>query len=220
MPPLQAGERLPRDEFEQRYTAMPHLKKAELIEGVVVMPSPVYDTHARPHALLMAWLAAYWVPTPGIDLLDNVSVRLDMQNEPQPDAVLRIETRAGGQTRVSADHYIEGAPELAVEVASSSAAHDLREKLESYRRNGVSEYVVWEVEHNRLHWFVLEAGAYVPLAPGDDGVLRSRVFPGLHLAVSALLHYDRVGVVAAVQCGMATAEYAAFVERLQVPSDD
>ena len=37
------GERRPPDlrEFERRYEAMPEVKKAELIEGEVYMPSPV-----------------------------------------------------------------------------------------------------------------------------------------------------------------------------------
>jgi uncharacterized protein YktB (UPF0637 family) len=40
-PLLEAGDRLSRDEFERRYERLPCLKKAELIEGIVYMPSPV-----------------------------------------------------------------------------------------------------------------------------------------------------------------------------------
>ena len=51
IPPLVDGEHLTRDEFERRYDAMPGLKKAELIEGVVHMPSPVrHDQHGDPHS--------------------------------------------------------------------------------------------------------------------------------------------------------------------------
>ena len=39
--PLEHGDHLTREEFERRYEAMPHVRKAELIEGVVYMPSPV-----------------------------------------------------------------------------------------------------------------------------------------------------------------------------------
>ena len=39
--PLENGDRLTRAEFERRYAAMPRLKKAELIEGIVYVPSPV-----------------------------------------------------------------------------------------------------------------------------------------------------------------------------------
>jgi Uma2 family endonuclease len=216
IPPLQAGEQLSRAEFERRYHAMPHLKKAELLEGVVIMPSPVHDIHARPHALVVAWLSAYRVATP-VDLLIEVTVRLDEANEPQPDALLRIPPEAGGRSRISADNYIEGAPELVVEVAVSSTTHDLREKQHVYCRCGVQEYVVWEVQRNTLHWFQRQQGTYVPLLPGDDGIMRSVVFPGLHLHPAALLTYDWQATVDAVQQGVHTPEHRAFVARLQQP---
>ena len=73
-------------------------------------------------------------------------MRLDEDNEPQPDVLLRIEPDAGGQSRVSGDDYIEGAPELVVEIVASSTSVDLHDKLRAYRRNGVREYVVWRTQ--------------------------------------------------------------------------
>jgi hypothetical protein len=35
VPPLESGDRLTRPEFERRYAAATHIKKAELIEGIV-----------------------------------------------------------------------------------------------------------------------------------------------------------------------------------------
>ena len=43
--PLENGDRLTRKEFERRYALMSHVKKAELIEGVVYMSSPIRVTH-------------------------------------------------------------------------------------------------------------------------------------------------------------------------------
>ena len=83
----------------------------------------------------------------------NATVRLDLDNEPQPDALLRIDSAAGGQSRLSTGDCIEGAPELIVEVAASSAAYDLHDKLRAYRRSGVREYVVWRVPDRQLDWF-------------------------------------------------------------------
>src|SRR2546426_7091508 len=92
VPPLETGDHLTRAEFERRYEAMPHLKKAELIEGVVLMPSPArLRRHARPHAHLIAWLVQYETGTPGIVVGDNGTARLDLDNEPQPPSP----TRAG-----------------------------------------------------------------------------------------------------------------------------
>ena len=214
-PPLEPGDRLTRPEFERRYDAMPHLRKAELIEGVVHMPSPVrYRRHGRPHALLMGWLIHYEAETPGVETADNSTARLDLDNEPQPDAVLLIDPARGGQARISEDDYIENAPELVAEVASSSVSIDLSTKLHVYRRNGVREYVVWRVLDRSVDWFVLRHGQYTRLVPDEEGLLRSETFPGLWLDVPALLRGDVAGVLAAVQRGLTSPEHNAFVARL------
>ena len=213
--PLKHGERLTREEFERRYEAMPYLKKAELIEGVVYMPSPVrIDFHGRPHAQIMAWLGAYWIATPGVDLADNSTVYLDSNNEHQPDALLRIEPAQGGRSRIIEEGYVEGAPELIVEIAGTSADYDLQEKLEVYRRCGVQEYIVWQTQEKRLDWFQLVNEEYVTLAPNAEGIIESQIFPGLRLAVAALLEGDRAKVSSELQAGLQTNAHAVFVEQL------
>ena len=220
-PPLQAGDRLTREEFERRYILMPAHIKAELIGGVVYMPSPVrFPQHSRPHALIMAWLGAYRAATPGVELGDNPSLRLALDAEVQPDAALFIEAVHGGNCRVDEDDYLAGAPELLVEVAASSAEYDLDPKRQAYQRAGVQEYLVWATEEPALHWLRLLNGVYEPMQPDADGLIRSRVFPGLHLDVVALLAVDWAQVLAAVQRGLATPEHAAFVQRLAEPRSD
>jgi Uma2 family endonuclease len=180
IPPLEPGDHLTREEFERRYDAMPHLKKAELIEGVVYLPSPVrWKQHACPHGDLIGWLGTYRAGTPEVQVGDNGTVRLDLKNEPQPDAVMIVEPGHGGQVKISADDYIEGAPELVAEVAASSAAIDLNTKLRVYRRNQVREYLVWRVLDRAIDWFVLRQSQYLPLPLSPDGVYQSEVFPGL-----------------------------------------
>ena len=213
--PLKHGERLTREEFERRYEAMPYVKKAELIEGVVYMPSPVrIDFHGRPHAQIMAWLGAYWIATPGVDLADNSTVYLDSNNEYQPDALLRIERAQGGRSRIIEEGYVEGAPELIVEIAATSADYDLQEKLEVYRRCGVQEYIVWQTQEKRLDWFQLVDEEYVVFAPNAEGIIESQIFPGLRLAVAALLAGDRAKVSSELQAGLRTTIHAVFVEQL------
>src|SRR5712671_1626747 len=174
-PLLEPGDRLTRDEFERRYQRMPRLKKAELIEGTVYMPSPVrLQKHAEPHNQLGTWLGVYASETPGVKCADNVTVRLDLDNEPQPDLVLMKLPDRGGQARISADDSIEGAPELAVEIVGSSRAYDLHQKKGAYRRNGVREYLVWITGENRLIWWGLREGEYQELAADAQGVLRSK----------------------------------------------
>jgi Uma2 family endonuclease len=214
-PVLANGDRLSRDEFERRYEAMPHVKKAELIEGTVYMPSPVHATaHGEPHAQIMTWLGTYSAATPGVQVADNATVRLDLDNEPQPDALLRIEADCGGQSRISDDDYVEGPPELIVEIAHSSAAYDLHDKKQVYRRSGVQEYVVWQIENERVDWFVLEEGEYLSLSPNADGRLTSRAFSGLVLDVEALLSDDIAAVLSAVQEATGAEAHETFVEQL------
>ncbi|NCJ06868.1 Uma2 family endonuclease [Synechococcales cyanobacterium C] len=214
MPWLESGDRISRPEFERRYQAMPQLKKAELIEGVVYVSSPVRSSsHARPHAAIMGWLFHYWVATPGVVVNDNPTIRLDADNEPQPDACLRIET--GGQSSLSADDYIEGAPELVVEVAASSVANDVHDKKHVYRRNGVQEYLVWCVLDQTIDWFGLQQEIYVPLQPDGAGVIHSQVFPGLRLDVASLLAGNLSQVIIVLQQGLNTPEHDQFVHQLQ-----
>jgi Uma2 family endonuclease len=215
IPPLENGDRLTRYEFERRYNAMPHLNRAELIEGVVYMAAALrFRSHGQPHASLMTWLGNYTVATPGVALGDAPTVRLDLDNEPQPDAVLLIESQSGGRSRVSDDDYIEGTPELVVEIAASSAAIDLGDKKRAYRRNGIPEYIVWQVFDRKVDWFCLQEGDYVSLPVDPDGTIRSRVFPGLWLAVEDLLTGNMVQVLAVLQAGLAAAEHNAFVQQL------
>jgi Uma2 family endonuclease len=215
-PPLEAGDHLSRHEFERRYAAMPDLKKAELIEGIVYMPAALrYRRHGKPHGDLMTWLGMYAALTPGVEAADNPTIRLDLDNEPQPDALLRIDDACGGQSRISEDDYVEGAPELIVEIASSSAAYDLYEKKQVYRRNGVQEYIVWQVADRQISWFRLEAGQYITVDPDDQGMIRSRIFPGLDLQVTALLSGNLAEVLAEVQRGLSTDAHQQFVDRLQ-----
>ena len=215
IPPLENGDRLTRAEFERRYDAMPELKKAELVEGEVYMPSPVrYGRHSHPHTRLVAWLANYETDTPGVEAGDNGSIRLDLDNEPQPDAYLIIRPERGGQARISGDDYIEGAPELVAEVASSSASYDLGKKLNAYRRNGVREYVVWRVLDRRVDWFVNREGRFELMPPAADGILRSTVFPGLWLDPTALVRGEKATVKAILQHGLNSPEHADFVARL------
>jgi Uma2 family endonuclease len=218
--PLEPGDRLTRDEFERRYDAMPRLKKAELIEGVVYIPSPVrLRRHGEPHFQMIAWLGIYEAANPGVMGGGNSSVRLDLDNEPQPDALLMIEPACGGQARISADDYVELAPELVGEVAASSAAYDLHTKLHVYRRNGVREYLVWRVLDRQVDWFRLKGGKFEPMAVSADGILRSEVFPGLWLDPAALVRGDMPRVFAVVQEGLSSPEHADFVRRLRAASE-
>lgn len=177
------------------------------------MASPLrFESHAEPHANLIIWLGTYKVMTAGVRLGDNPTVRLDLDNEPQPDAVLLMDAQVGGQSYLGEEGYIEGAPELVAEVAASSATIDLGDKKRAYRRNGVQEYLVWQVFDQRIDWFSLQNGEYVALLPDEAGIIRSCVFPGLWLNTTAMLQGEMTHVLATLQAGINSEEHRSFLK--------
>lgn len=186
VPALVAGDSMTRPEFERRYRARPELKKAELIEGIVYIPSPVgADKHGDPHFDMISWLGFYRMSTPGVRGSDNATVRFDFINEPQPDVLLRLDPVVGGNSWIDGDGYLQGSPELVVEVAASSTSYDLHQKKATYARHGVQEYLVLQPNEQQVSWFSLRNGVYEQLLIDTDGILRSRVFPGLWFHAAA-----------------------------------
>ena len=216
LPPLQNGDLLTRDEFERRYRAMPHVKKAELIEGVVYMSSPVsWEFHGSPHGDILGWLFNYKASTPGTDVGDNATVRLDPDNEPQPDAALIVHPDFGGRVEFDEKGYLSGSPDLLFEVSASTTSIDMNRKLKVYRRNRVGEYLVWRTYDDELDWFVLRNEQFERMEPdAADGLLKSMTFPGLWLDSAALLRRDLAAVLAVLARGIASPEHAEFVAKL------
>lgn len=216
LPPLESGDRLTRAEFERRYTLHPEIKKAELIEGVVYVASPVrIRLHSQPHARIMAWITHYWAATPGVQVADNGTYRLDEDNEPQPDVSMWIDQPTSGGAWIDADDYLAGAPELLVEVAASTASIDLGDKKRAYQRIGVQEYLVLQVYEKKASWFRLQDGDYQEIPADAQGILRSALFPGLWLDPAKFWAADLGGLIATLQQGLAGPEHAAFVEQLK-----
>ena len=214
IPDLNDGARLNSVEFERRYVASTHVRKAELIEGVVHVASPVSATHGKPHAALTQWLGFYQMRTPYIECMIDGTVRLDDRNQVQPDIILMIDPDHGGRASLSVDQYIEGSPELVVEISVSTKAIDLHQKLEAYRRNSIPEYIVWRVLDHAIDWFILRDSRYHRLQPEPDGILRSEVFPGLWLDPDALIRGDLSALFQVMQLGLASRTHADFVMRL------
>jgi Uma2 family endonuclease len=191
---------------------MPQVKKAELIEGTVYMPSPVRAArHSEPHGDVTAWLKVYASETRGVRCFPDATVRLDMDNEPQPDVALIKTERLGGQVRISLDDYLEGAPELVVEIVGSSRSYDLHQKKAAYRRNGVREFLAWNTEDNQIIWWQLSEGDYPEIPRSPDGLIRSPIFPGLWLDPEALLRGDMKAVLTTLRRGLQSPEHAAFI---------
>jgi Uma2 family endonuclease len=191
---LESGDHLTREEFHRRYLTRPDIKKAELLEGIVYVGGRVrIREHGEPNAAIAGWLGLYAAYVPDVRCALHATVILDERNEVQPDVLAW--RPAPGAARLTEDDYLEGAPQLIVEVAASSVSYDLHEKKEAYRRNGVPEYVVWRVEDRAIDWFRLQDGQYILVEPDEDGVIESEEFPGLRLHVPSMLAGDLTAVL-------------------------
>jgi Uma2 family endonuclease len=212
VPTLVAGDRLTRDEFLRRWEAMPNVKLAELIGGVVYMPSPLSREHSVPDSRVDNWLGHYAAYTPGCEVGSN-GTWLMREDSPQPDIYLRLLPEYGGQS-ATAGIYPQGAPEFLAEICLSSTERDLHEKFDLYQEAGVREYLVFLVPEQEVRWHRLIDGVFRVVAAEADGVLRSAVFPGLWLDAGALLAGDMAQVFTVLTKGLNTSEHGEFAERL------
>jgi Uma2 family endonuclease len=210
---LVEGQRLDQPTFHALYESMPIGIRAELIGGVVYMPSPVGLAHGLAQVPVIVWLDYYAENTPGVQVLDNATTVLGWKSEPQPDGLLRILPDFGGKTWDERG-FIHGAPELVVEVAKATRFVDLGPKLADYEQAGVREYIVHAIDPDEIFWFGQEQGVLVQRSIGVDGLYRSTVFPGLWLDPQVLLKGDRPRLRAVIDLGCATPEHSAFVADL------
>lgn len=209
---LVTGERMTVEEFLRCWEALPDLKNAELIDGVVHVASPVSLEHGNFDTLIISWLSHYVYATPGCQCA-NHTTWLMLDSAPQPDAFLRILPAHGGQSR-NEGRYGTGAPELAVEICLTSTQVDFGPKRKLYQRAGVQEYITIELFRKRLVWHVLQNGVYFYQELPPDGVLRSLVFPWLWLDVAAFWAENGAKMLAALNEGLSSQERQKFVERL------
>jgi Uma2 family endonuclease len=211
-PPLVPGERLTQAEFHRRYELCPEGEKWELVGGIVYMAPPLGRSHSRYDGKIGLVLELYEMATPGVETLHNATTILGEDSEPQPDLGLRILPEFGGQSQNRND-YVEGVPELVVEVMHSTTALDMHAKRNDYREAGVVEYLVVCVEEQEVHWYHFPSAR--PIRPDRQEVARSRVFPGLWLDTAALLGLDAARLRDVVAQGLASKAHAAFVKRLE-----
>lgn len=217
VPPLQNGDHLTGPEFERRWKATPGLQKAELIEGVVYMaPAVSLRGHGQPHFRMIGLLSQYDLMTPGVVGADNATVRLDLDNLPQPDIFLLIAPELDGPVNVdeNEDDVMQGAPQFVCEIAATSASMDLHRKLQLYRRHGVKEYVVWRTLDGQIDYFIERGGDFHKLLPRPSGEFASEVLPGLWLDAASILRNDWQAAARKLQEGIASPEHAAFAQRL------
>lgn len=205
IPRLENGDRLSEPEFMLRYEAMPDVKKAELIDGIVYIMSPVSaDFHGGQHTTLTGLLWTYAMLSSKVACMDNTTVRISETTSIQPDTLLKKLPEGASKLETDDAGYLVGIPDLIAEVSGSSASIDLGRRRDICAAAGVSEYLVWVTYENSFHWWHLEGGAYQPL-PENDGVFESRAFPGLVIDAKALLEERPQDALARLQQSLGNA---------------
>lgn len=212
VPPLEAGDKLTRAEFLRRWEGHPEIKKAELIGGMVFMPSPLSVDHGDMDGDVGTWLGVYRAHTPGT-ASGHGTTSFILEDTPQPDLNLHILPEYGGTSRREGK-YLGGRPELLAEVCASNASYDLHAKFELYQAARVPEYLTVLLYEQEVRWHVLVGGRYQLLSPDRDGLIRSRIFPGLWLDCKALLERNLQQVLARLEKGLNSPEHRRFVAKL------
>ncbi len=211
---LSEGMPLSRAEFDQ----LGECRGLERLNGRLCLPPAAFRhrDHGQPHAILAFWATSYIASTSGIEISVASTVKMDADNDPEPDLSLFRTKSFGGRVILDPEGYLVGAPELAAEVSASTTYKDLTVKYKLYQKHGVNEYIVWNTEVGKFDWFELHDGRYQLRPTPEDGIYRSSVFPGLWLDYQSLQAFDYQGVLATLQSGFATPEHAKFVQQLAV----
>ena len=212
VPPLAAGDKLTREEFLRRWEAHPEIKLAELVGGLVFVPSPLSVEHGDADNDVATWLGVYKAATPGTAAGNDTTTFL-LADIPQPDVNLRILPEFGGTSWVEGK-YLHGIPELLTEVSRSSASYDLHLKLNLYEAAKIPEYLVILLHEQEIRWHVLAGDRYELMQPDTGGIWRSRGFPGLWLDGKSLLAGDLARVLACLHAGLESPEHKQFVGEL------
>lgn len=212
---LQSGDRLDQPTFHELYQQTPDGFKAELVEGVVFVASPVSPRHGVPQLILASWLARYVEDTPGVQGFDNTTTILGEKSEPQPDLALRIKPGYGGQTTDSTEGMILGPCELVIEISNSTFSLDNHAKKRDYERAGIAEYLIILPKSRSIIWYVRDNTGFVEMALPTDGIFQSQIFPGLWLQAEAVFDETAKRIRTTLEHGLASSEHAAFVEELK-----
>lgn len=208
---LAPGDRMGLEEFLERWEQSPELKFAELIDGVVYMPSPLSVPHSRFDGRAHSLLGYYGLRSGVCEIFPNATWIL-RGSAPQPDLAVALSPEYGGKMEAAPRDLATGLPELVVEVCRSSRSYDLGPKLALYQRGGVPEYLAILVEERRFEWRILDQGHY-RLMEASDGIFRSRILPGLWIDEPAFWRADGSRLLAVVDQGLTSPEFLEFKQR-------
>ncbi|MCC6615893.1 MAG: Uma2 family endonuclease [Anaerolineae bacterium] len=156
----------------------------ELIDGEIVVNAPL-DIHQKALWRLMALLLP--VVSSGEARVAPTGLYLDDENSYEPD-FFWISPQNETCSLQPDGRYWRGAPDLVVEILSSSTAYrDRGIKFQAYERHGVREYWMIDPEAEFIEVYVLRDGKYVQVGLfAADERFQSSVFDGADVDVALL----------------------------------
>lgn len=160
----------------------PEDRKAELINGVMVVPMPPLEIHERLFGFLFTLLRSY-VEEFGLGEVrgSRTPVELGATIVPEPDLLFVAKSRVHMIQRKG----ILGAPDFVIEILSSGTVQlDRGDKFRAYESAGVRE--LWLIDPygpSGTNFYQLQDGEFVSVVPDASGILRSIAIPGFWMDV-------------------------------------
>jgi Uma2 family endonuclease len=162
--------------FEKFYEIVEENVKADLLDGKIIRDSPAIPRHSHVVTRLGRLIGDF---AEKFDIGEvfgaTASVRLSKYQGPEPDVFFIRKSRL----RIMGEKYIDGPPDLCVEVISKSSRKiDRGRKFVLYAEHGVKEYWIVDPLRNTVEFYENHDGAWVEIKPDERGRLHSKVLPG------------------------------------------
>jgi len=154
--------------------------RAEWVDGEIFLMAPDNTYHNRIAGLIYKVMDEYAIENKlGIAFFESIQLRLAGQKRRrQPDIVFVSTARE----QIIKDTYIDGAPDLIVEVVSpDSTSRDYREKFIEYEAAGVREYWIVDPLSKHVEAFALGKEKHFIQLPEKSGKVSSKSLPGFFL---------------------------------------
>lgn len=158
-------------------------KKAEFVNGQIIVHSPVLKQHTDATKYLTILLSTY------VDLHDlgyvgfeKCLIRLT-RNDYEPDVCFFNKEKSRDFKK---DHKFYPAPDLVVEVLSSNEAHDRVTKFTDYQQHGILEYWIIDSKAQTIEQYILEDEVYHLKLKAKEEMITSIAVDGFSIAIPAV----------------------------------
>ena len=170
--------------FEEYLDSLTEESKGDLFDGLLYMQTPPSDAHEEIFGFLFDILRNYVLEKNlGVVRGSRTAIRFAEEHGTQPDIVFISNARR----HLIYPYYIDGAPEVVVEILSPSTRKlDRGKKMALYAENGVLEYWQVDPEDQTAKFLRNNDGVWAPMPVGGDGIFHSEAISGFWLNVQWL----------------------------------